>query len=232
MGASSETTDFVGGEIEYATGKFSEAEALFLSALGKTEDRLLRQRAYFSLAQLYRDVTQLPENERQGIENPATKEIDVIETAIEELSLQSNAVLYEMLGAAYYYRGMNSDSYLDLTSAARAFRQVLDLGIVKDYIYTNIFTVYQYAGDYGPAIEIMSEMKSAFPDEHIPYVYTAMIMILEENGKPEAQRDYGECYQEYLLAKEMVKQDDDTTQLQQLESLIDQLRDGGWLNGV
>ena len=84
--------------------------------------------------------------------------------------------LWEMLGKAYYeaahvYSPTNT-AYLE--EALYCFEQVLNLGMTKDYIYTNLYTIYCELGDYGNAGSCAMSYRWAYPDDYTPWALQAM----------------------------------------------------------
>lgn len=225
LGAYPDTTLYVRGEIAYAKGEYNGAEEAFLSALAETKDDLLIRRCYISLAETYRDGA-------NNISDSYSKAIMLIEEGLTLPQLAGNTVLYEMLGSAYYNRAtLESGGNSDLIAAAENFEKAINAGVQKLYLYQNVFTAYQAAGGLEQASAILKAMKEAYPSDYLPYALSATLMIMQENQKPESIRNYSPAYAEYENALERVGSSDETTQLQQLEGLIKQLEDGGWLNG-
>ena len=157
--------------------------------------------------------------------------IDVLRTAISQYGLSGNAVLWEMLGQAYYSRGAlekNNDRD-DLLASIDAYRRVISLGVQKDYLYVNMLIAAQAMEDYDAAEDVLSEMKEVYPDSYLPYMYHSILLIMEENQKPNQSRNYKNAYEEYKKASGLAKTSDQKEQMQQLEGLIRQLKDGGWI---
>ena len=219
QGGSTSVTAYVAGELAYAEEDYFEAEQEFQFVLGVEEDPALLRRCYLSLAETYRDSLQFDET------------IQIIQEALSrpEIGAQ-NSVFYEMLGAAYYTRGTvwgGGDE--DLRQAAESFQSAIQLGAQKDYLYVNAFTAWQAIGDYSAAEAVLSQMEQAYPTLYTPHALRATLYIMEENQKDQSRRDYTAAYQEYETARSLVTAEDETTYLQQLEGLIDQLRSGGWI---
>lgn len=219
QGASPDVTDYVRGEVYYAQEDYAAAESAFLAALGATDDPLLMRRCYLSLGEVYRDDRQY------------SKAIELLQEALAQPGLQGNTVLYEQLGAAYYNRGTleGHNDRNDLTQAAQYFQQVLDGGIVKDYLYVNVFTAWQAIGEYDKAGAALDAMEAQYPNSYVPHALRGTLYIMIEGTKEQYQRDYHPALEEYEQAQALVTSQDDTTYLQQLEGQIQQLRDGNWL---
>lgn len=216
-GGDSASTDYVHGEVLYAKQDYSGAEQYFLSALQASDSDDLTRRCYLSLAQVYRDNQEYD------------KSISLIEEALANPVLQGNSVLHEMLGAAYYNRGSAQNQKEDLQKAAQEFEQVIQTGMAKEYLYINAFTAWQSIGEYEKAGSVLDSMETAWPESYIPHALRAMLMIMVENTKAQSQRDYQPAYTEYEKARELVRDNDEQSYLQQLEGLIDQLKAGNWL---
>lgn len=223
-------TYYVSGEIYYVQGKYLEAEEAFLKAAGQTRSPDMLRRAYIALGMTYRDSAKVPGGDPERIPDVYTKSINTMAEAMKQEGLQNNTVLLEMQSAAYYGRAMELNyEKEDMRRAAEGFLKVVDAGIQKEYLYVNAFTAYQYAGEYELAKQVLGKYEAAYPSDYTPHALMAQLYIMEENNKPEEQRDFSAAYGEYQKACELVDKNSDTTQLQQLEGLIDQLRKGGWL---
>ena len=116
-----------------------------------------------------------------------------------------------------------------LTRAADCFNRVIKLGVTKEYLYSNLYTIYYELSAYDKAEEALTAYQETFPDNYMPHALRGMMLITIENEKPQGQRDYSSALTEYEAAGNMLRSSDDTTYYQQLGSLIDSLRQNGWL---
>ena len=222
---------YLQGEISYLNRQYRSAAESFAKVTQKEADASLKRRAYISLAETYRESAKLSSADPEYIPDANTKMIDVLRTAISQYDLSGNAVLWEMLGQAYYSRGAlekNNDRD-DLLASIDAYRRVISLGVQKDYLYVNMFIAAQAMEDYDAAEDVLSEMKGVYPDSYLPYMYHSILLIMEENQKPNQSRNYKNAYEEYKKASGLAKTSDQKEQMQQLEGLIRQLKDGGWI---
>lgn len=229
-GASGPVTTYVQAEIAYAMDEFLEAEELFYEAMNTAPDQDLRKRALRSLAEVYRDCTALDKTGQSPVEDPAMKEIDILNASISTGEFY-DSTLVEMLAMAWfeaYYADENATGEY-LTNSADYFRQVIDMGIQKDYLYRNLYTIYYELEDYSKAAEALNEYEEVFPNDYMPNALRAIMLITIENEKAQDQRDYSTAYDEYRIAGTKLKSDDDQTYYQQVDSLIGQLKDNGWL---
>lgn len=216
---------YVRGELAYVKKEYLQAEAFFLDAMNHAEENdALQRRCYLSLAETYRDGA-------STITNTRTKQIDLLTEALSQAKFHSNTVFYEMLGAAYYERGTmeRQNDRADLSKAAQYFEQVISMGVQKEYLYVNVFTVRELLGEYQKAGDILAAMETVYPKSYRPHALRSMLYIIQENQKAQISRNYDKAYQEYKVAKQKVTNADETTQLQQLEGYIQQLKSGGWI---
>lgn len=230
-GASGDVTDYVQAEVNYALKDYTTAEHGFREVLDSTEDISLQKRALRSLAELYRDCAALARINESPIEYPATKEAELLSNGIVQYGLRYDSTLWEMLALAYF-EAYHTDASVDvsyLNKAAECFNLVIELGVQKDYLYSNLYTIYYEMKDYEKAELVLEDYEAAFPDDYMPHALRGMMLITIENNKSQSARDYTKAVQEYEQAGKLVESDDDQTYYQQLGSLIDQLNAKGWL---
>lgn len=230
-GAHSDVTQYVQGEVYLAQGNYLEAEAAFLNALDQAEAFALTRRCYVSLGDLYRQCAALARVGGSPITYPATKSAELLSSAVAQEGLRYDSVLLETLALAYFeaYHTDPSVPSNYLTRAAQCFHQVIEYGVTKEYLFTNLYTIYYEMEDFDNAEKALSSFENVFPDNYMPHALRGMMLITIENKKEQEQRDYSAALSEYETAGSMVRSSDDTTYYQQLGSLIDSLRQNGWL---
>ncbi len=224
-------TNYVNAEVLYAQKDYVKAETIFLQVLNESQDVDLQTRALRSVVALYRDCVNEEKLGNIQIEDAAQKQIDIIVNNMDKLALTSDSAIWEMLALAYFdaYQ-MNSDVGQEyLINAANAFENVLSMGIVKDYLFVNLFNIYFQLEDYTSAEDMLQHMQTQFPNDYTPYALRSMMLIYTENNKLESQRDFSSAYNEYLTAQSMITSSDDNTYLLQVEGLIVDLQNNGWL---
>lgn len=83
--------------------------------------------------------------------------------------------------------------------------------------------------DYDKAEQALTDYESIYPDAYMPHALRGMMLITIENGKEQQQRDYKAALEEYETAGNKIRSSDETTYYQQLGSLIENLKENGWL---
>lgn len=230
-GATQDVTAYVQGEVYYAQKEYVDAESSFLSALEQTKDNALAKRCYISLSNLYMDCSALARSGNSPIQAPATKCVKFLSEAVAKDALRSDSAIIEALGLAYY-EAYNTDpnvpqNYLGL--AADAFDAVLNMGISKDYLYTNLYGISLELKDYQRAEDALQRFEAAYPQSYKPHALRAILLISMENEKPDLERDYSEAVSEYDVAGQLIRNTDDATYYQQVSTLMDELRANGWI---
>ena len=231
QGVDSADTRYVQGEVSLARENYLEAEEAFQRALDQSESVALTRRCYVSLGDLYQICSGLDGIGLSPIADPASRAVEVLAAAVTQEGLQQDSVLWEMLAMAYFQAYQTDpEAFQDyLSRAADSFTRVLQLGVVKDYLYSNLFTIYFELGDYGRAEQALADYEERFPEDYTPHALRGMMLIGQEGQKPQEARDYTAALQEYEKAGQMIRSSDDTSYYQQLGTIIDALEQNGWL---
>ena len=165
------------------------------------------------------------------IPHPATKSAELLSGAVVQEGLRYDSVLWEMLALAYF-EAWHTDPSVPGEYAAKAadcFSRVIELGVTKEYLYSNLYTIYYELEDYDRAEQALAAYEAKFPEDYMPHALRGMLLVTVENEKPQAGRDYTPALEEYETAGRMLRSSDETTYYQQLGSLIESLRRNGWL---
>ena len=226
QGAHPDVTQYVQGEVYFAQEDYLDAETAFLDALDQSETSALTRRCYVSLGDLYRDCAALMRVNASPIEYPATKSAELLSSAVVQEGLRYDSVLWEMLALAYF-EAYHTDASVPqnyLTKAAECFNRVIELGVTKEYLYSNLYTIYYELKDYAKAEQALTAYEEMFPEDYMPHALRGMMLITIENAKPQSSRNYRPALAEYETAGSMIRSSDETTYYQQLGSLIENLR--------
>ena len=230
-GATDDVTAYVSGEVSAAKGDYVAAESNFKDSLSTTKDDLLIRRCYLGLGSVYRECTALARTGGSPIPNPATKSVEVLSQGIMINSLRYDSSFWELLAMAYFesYHTDTSVPQEYLKRASECFTRVIELGVTKDYLYSNLYTIYYEMEEYDHAEKVLEDFESMFPDSYLPHAFRGMLLITIENEKDQDSRDYSKAVDEYEVAGGMIRDSDDTTYYQQLGTLIENLKSNGWI---
>lgn len=145
--------------------------------------------------------------------------------------MRFDSTIWEMLAMAYF-EAYHTDTSVDLkylVKAAECFERVTELGVTKDYLYSNLYTIYYELKDYAKAEDALVRFEQMFPEAYTPHALRAMMLITIENDKGQNERDYHAAEAEYKTAENMLCSSDDATYYLQLDTLIQNLKKNGWL---
>lgn len=230
-GAENDELTYVQAEVDFALENYVEAEKGFDTVLNETDNVVLQKRSLRSLSEVYRECAKLERTGESPISSAATKEVEVLVDGIDKYNLQHDSTMWEMLAIAYFesYHTDPSVSQNYLKKAAECFNRVIDMGVTKHYLYSNLYTIYYELGDYSAAAQALNDYEAMFPDDYMPHALRGMMLITIENGKAQSSRNYSDAVAEYNKAKEKITSDDDVTYYQQLGSLVNELESKGWI---
>jgi len=221
---SEEVTWYVSGEIFSAQKKPQEAVESFNKCLGITKDEDLKKRAFLSSAEVY-------VNNKDKVPNALDNEIAILERANSELKEKNNLQIIEMLGAAYYEKGMSSQANKNetLSKSNNYFKQLLDSGYNRPYIYRNMAIINEQIGDFKSSEEILLKMKEQYPEDYTCYMQFAFLYADMESKKTNENRNYDKTYENYKLAVKYAPNGEQTAELLPLVKLIDELKKNKWI---
>ena len=104
-----------------------------------------------------------------------------------------------MLALAYFeaYHTDPSVPQSYLRKAGECFNRVLELGVTKSYLYSNLYTIYYELQEYDLAEQTLDAYAAQYPKDYEPYAFRAMLYITLENRKEQSARDYSAAVEAY-----------------------------------
>ena len=137
-------TAYVQGRVYYVQENYTAAGTAFQEALGPADTYTLLRRCYIGLGDVYRDCAALARLGTSPIQNPASKSAGPLSAGITQNALRYDTTLWEMLAMAYF-EAYHTDASVPgdyLSRAADCFNRVIEPGRMKDYLYSNLYTIY------------------------------------------------------------------------------------------
>ena len=117
----------------------------------------------------------------------------------------------------YYQKSL--EKFLTLYESGYSTRQMME----------NLAIVYQALGEYDHAEEMLFAMTEKYPDSYISYKRLAYMEAERQQEKDIQNRDYSLMKEYYDRAKELYGVQDTDQEMQMLDNLIQDLKDGNWL---
>ena len=174
---------YLEAEISISEKNWQKAESGFTSLLQAT-DPDLRKRAVFGLAYVYRTDSQ------KTISDGYTKEINVLNNAMESEDLDQSSQLYRELGEAYDSRATAQNRHNDLYYALDSFRKVINLGDQQEDVYMRLYQTEMQLNATDSAIRVLEEYEDAFPKDYVPTMLKAQLLKQQEDSSTEKEKDY------------------------------------------
>lgn len=210
------------GELSFAEGRYEEALEYLRQAIRTSTDSTLRERAVLLGDDIYRELGHdWLDEEIQFLEQEENRAAGSV----------SGMNLTERLADAYARKaetdeGSKQEYY---QKALDKFLFLYDNGYVTRQMMENIGLVYQALGEYGKAEEMFLSMADKYPDSYISYKRLAFLEGEKQQAKGNQEREYVQMKEYYDRAKELYEGQDTDQEMQMLDGLIQDLRDGNWL---
>ncbi|MDR1464455.1 MAG: DUF6273 domain-containing protein [Oscillospiraceae bacterium] len=205
------------GEISFAKQNYADALTQLRNYLALPgSDNYEKYRAYLLLDKACR---KLGGQEKENIA--------LLQEALRVLPEQYAPVLKERLADAY----SRNKQYQEAVSL---FEQLRDGGDQRFGTLQNIGLLYQQMKQYDKARAAFDALRAAFPDRYEAPMRLAFLVIAEQGAKANEKRDYAEALPFFDRAKALYAArpaaSGDDPDMGRLESLIGDLRSGGWFD--
>lgn len=218
-GLGDSSVSLVQGEVYAADGDYKKAVRAFEEAARAADGAETRLRAYLAAADVYYKNL----NNYLGM-------VEILEKAEKEPDLASSSILKEKLGEAYSYAAQQTEENRYYHSAIACFKDLIDGGDNRYYLYYNISVLYRATGDFESAEEWLFNADEEHPERYETYKTLAFIEIEKQAFKASRIRTYAKAYEYYEVAEELYAQaDTEDIEMLELRSKIDDLKSQGKL---
>ncbi len=214
LGLDEDSTFLLKGEIASAQQDYDTALLNYNSLLNITTDSYLIYRAVHSMDSIYRQQQQYQMS------------IDLLESRMNDLPINQVNEMRERLADAYY-------SVENYDKAIELFSLILEDGFTHFHIMQNLVVIYQRIDNFDSAETILADMEELFPGDYRVYMQMAFLTADKQSLLPNEQRDYSLFEQYYNNTISLYEQNTNETglnsEMQQLETIMQQLTEHGWL---
>ena len=221
LGITQDSIYMAQGEIAHVKGEYEEAAGYLEQAVSLTEDDILRKRAIFLCSDVYRAM---------GDES-ADKEVMLLEQNLEQLDGGDRMALEERLAAAYVRKAQTDETQAQeyYEKALDMFKRVYDSGYVTFQLWQNIAILYENMDRFDESEDTLMQMAEDYPERYEVYMRLAYLEADRQQMKENVDRDYVKMYEYYEKAKEKYEGKEQNMEMDMLDTMIQDLRDGGWL---
>ena len=221
LGITQDSIYMAEGEIAYVKGQYEEAAEYLEQAIALTEDKSMKKRALILCSDVYRSM---------GSET-ADKEITLLEQNLDRFDGGDEMALEERLAGAYVRKAQTDEAYANeyYEKALTMFQSVYDSGYITYQLRQNIAILYENMDRFDEAEDTLLQMMQDYPERYEVYMRLAYLEADRQQMKENVDRDYLKMYDYYEKAKEKYEGKEQNTEMDMLDVMIQELRDGGWL---
>lgn len=223
-GLSSAGLCVVRGEIALAKQEYSDAEDEFNACIVQTDDMHLKMRAYVMADKTLAAMGKTEEN--------CLRAVSLLTQACAELPTEELLLIEERLAQNYIDLGDMTGNNSYRYSAIEIFDKIIQQGWATNTTYNNIVVLYQKAGDYPKAAEVLQEMLRIDDADYTVYKRLAFLEVDIQQEKDSQVRDYAMFKTYYEKAVELYQKaanQDTDAEMQLLDQVYTQLVNGRWL---
>jgi serine/threonine-protein kinase len=210
-----DSLNLLNGELAFAKGDYENAVQFLNRVISAAGDDYIRYRAYHASDDIFKLLGQ-PE-----------RSIDLLSGSLNRIPLNRVPEMTERLADAYVKSG-------DYESAIRLFEQLLERGVPQFHIMQNLAILTQNAEDFARSAEVLERMTDLFPYDYRVPMRQAYLEADMQSRIANESRDYSLTKQFYdaavALYSENVRPGHSDPEMQQLDFLIEQLRQHRWID--
>lgn len=210
------------GEIAHARGEDEKAIGFLKDAIRSAEDEEIESRATILCAQIYQELG----------EAYLDAEIALLETAENKFGPQTSMHMKELLADAYAKKAQTAEAFEEeyYAKALGKFTELYKQGYSTRQMMENIAILYEEMGSFNEAGQMLAQIIEQYPEDYRAYKRRAFLEADIQQQKENRDRDYTQVRADYETALALYEEAGGSgdTEMQMLENLIQDLRDGGW----
>lgn len=210
------------GEISRVRGQYEDAIDYLQKTIDTTADQQMKKRAVL----LSRDVYRTIGNEA------VDQEIALLEQYREQYESSGDLVIAEYLAEAYARKARTDEVQADTYNekALTLFQSIYDSGRVTYQLQQNMAILYEDMERFDEAEALLLQMAESYPERYEVYKRLAYLEADRQQSKENEDRDYSRMREYYEKAKEKYDGQPDDMEMQMLDSMMQELEDGGWFS--
>jgi pentatricopeptide repeat protein len=210
-----DSLNLLNGEIDFAKQDFDSAIEGFDKVIALAGDDYMRYRAYHTSDEIFKLLGE-PSHSAQLLEN-----------SLNRIPLNCVPEMTERLADAYVKCG-------EFEKAIALFEELAENGVPQFHILQNMVILLQNDGQLDRAADLLDKMADLFPADYRVPMRGAYLEADRQSKIQNENRDYTLTKEYYDRAAELyannLKPGETDPEMQQLESIIDQLRTNKWID--
>lgn len=210
------------GEIARVRGEYEDAINYLQQTIDTTVDQQMKKRAVLLSRDVYRTIG------NEAID----QEIALLEQYRQQYESSGDLVMAEYLAEAYARKARADEAQADTYNekALTLFRGIYDSGRVTYQLQQNMAILYEDMERFDEAEELLLQMAESYPQRYEVYKRLAYLEADRQQSKENEERDYSRMREYYEKAKEKYDGQPDDMEMQMLDSMMQELEDGGWFS--
>ena len=220
LGLEDDSIHYAEGELCVVRKQIEEAIEHFKTTIDITDDAILEKRAVLLCATALRDNNRLDE------------EVELLETARNQIDTQAKMVITEYLADAYMRQGdTHPDQLVSYNQKALSlFQELMQNGYVTYQLQENMAILYEENQDFEASKSVLMKLAADYPDNYRVYKRLAFLEADRQQYLNNSQRDYSTVKVYYDKCKELYEQQNvEDPEILMLDNMICDLQSGGWL---
>ena len=158
-------------------------------------------------------------------------EIELLEQYIGQFEGNGSLVMTEYLAESYARKAGTDGAMADVYygKALELFNSIYDKGYVTYRLQENMAILYENMDSFAEAEEMLTQMSESYPERYEVYKRLAFLEADKQQMKENEERDYGQMSVYYERAKELYAGKEQDMEMDMLDRMMSELKDGGWL---
>lgn len=205
--------NLLNGEIDYANKKYTSALKDFAEVISTADDDYIRYRAYHSSDEILK------------LQGKIDKSVELLSDCLTKIPLNRVNEMQERLADSCYKNGDNK-------KAIEIFESLAE----KNPTYNtqqNLVILYQNENEFTKASALLAKMAEQYPNDYRVPMRRAFLETDIQAHTDNEKRNYSKTVEYYNQAKAIyeknVKPGESDPEMQQLEAIIQQLKDNKWI---
>lgn len=209
------------GEIAHVKGQYETALECLRQTIATTDDMQMKERAIFLCTDVYKSMG----------DGAVDEEIALLEQYAGQFGSGGNLAMMEYLAEAYTRKAKADETQAEACyhKALTLLLSVYDQGYVTYQMQENIAILYESLKEFDQAEELLLEIAESYPERYEVYKRLAFLEADKQQEKENPDRDYQQLLAYYEQALEWYSGEEQDTEMEMLEVMMQEIRDGGWL---
>ncbi len=221
LGMAQDSIYMAQGEIACVKGQYEEALEYLGQAITGTSDMQMKKKAVLLCVDVYKTIG----NEA------VDQEIELLEQYRGQFEGNGYLVMTEYLAEAYTRKAQTDEAKASecYQTALGLFQTICDSGYVTFQLQQNMAILYENLDQFEEAEVLLQQMAEAYPERYEVYKRLAYLEADKQQMKDNIDRNYKQMLVFYEKAKGKYPEEEQDMEMDMLDNMMQELKDGGWL---